>query len=285
MPYLYVCAEGIMVDFCIGVEMARVEAFLQQYAQLTQGDWGMELPQEQQDELERINPLHVSFRPALQVDGRELRAKGGSSTCWVPESCSCKELREDNGAGQFIVEHYDLDRQKAWVFWRCRFAWAGRRGTKVQRVTLHLTRDKDPVTVGRFTDPCAGDRLAFACPGSGQEHLLTMTEVERQVMDTGIFRDPDTEYPAHYVALCGFVEPPLEDVTLRDCAEGDRPRSKNGSAAFAIQLFARRDKVKQETGKEQVWGASSFYFDAPQSLTWRIIVNQKPLEDVEIQLK
>ena len=284
VPRLYLCAEGIMVDFCVGIEAEKVKEFLRRYEELGGGDYGAELAKEQREELERYHPLQIDFHAVLTVDGHELRQKGGSSTFWVPQDCGSEELTDNNASSRVLMEHYELDENKAWVFWRCSFPWKGRHGS-ARRVTLTLTRDKEAVTLARFTDPQVGEEILLIHPATETVHVLRVAETGNEELDAALFRDPDTEYPTQFATLQGTVTPPLEDLTVRDCAEGDRPRSKNGSAAFAIQLFARRDKVKQETGKEQVWGASSFYFDAPQSLTWRIIVNQKPLEDVEIQLK
>ena len=282
VPKLYVCAEGIMVDYCVGVDVEKVTEFLRYYEELTHGDYGVELSQEQQEEMERRNPLQISFHSALTVDGTAMPAKGGSSTVWVPESCGNEELTQDNRRTRAILEHYELDEDKAWVFWRCRYPWKTRRGSGVKTVSLHLTRDKEPITLAHFTDPTAGEEVTFAHPVTGAVHVLRVEGTEREEMDAAWMRDTDVEYPPHFVVLHGTVTPPLEGLILRDCNSGDQPRSKNG--VFAIQIFGRSKGDQAAPGSENVTGFSASYFAPPQSVTWRAVANEKPMEDVEVKL-
>ena len=78
------------------------------------------------------------------------------------------------------------------------------------------------------------------------------------------------------------VTPPLEGLILRDCNSGDQPRSKNG--VFAIQIFGRSKGDQAAPGSKSVTGFSASYFTPPQSVTWRAVANEKPMEDVEVKL-
>lgn len=283
VPKLYVCAEGVVVDYCIGVDAEKVTEFLRYYEELTHGDYGVELSQEQQEAMERRNPLQISFHSVLTVDGTDLPAKGGSSTVWVPESCGSEELTQENRRTRTILEHYELDEDKAWVFWRCSYPWKKRRGSGVKTASLRLTRDKEPVTLAHFTDPAAGEEICLIHPVTGAAHLLRVEGTEREEMDPAWLRDTDMEYLPHFVVLHGAVTPPLEGLTLRDCNSGDQPRSKNG--VCAIQIFGRSKGDQAAPGSENVTGFSASYFTPPQSVTWRAVVQVKPMEDREVYLK
>lgn len=283
VPKLYVCAEGVVVDYCIGVDAEKVTEFLRYYEELTHGDYGVELSQEQQEAMERRNPLQISFHSVLTVDGTDLPAKGGSSTVWVSESCGSEELTQENRRTRTILEHYELDEDKAWVFWRCSYPWKKRRGSGVKTASLRLTRDKEPVTLAHFTDPAAGEEICLIHPVTGAAHLLRVEGTEREEMDPAWLRDTDMEYPPHFVVLHGAVTPPLEGLTLRDCNSGDQPRSKNG--VCAIQIFGRSKGDQAAPGSENVTGFSASYFTPPQSVTWRAVVQVKPMEDREVYLK
>ena len=284
VPKLYVCAEGLVVDYCIGVDVEKVAEFLRWYEELTCGDYGVELSQEQQEEAEQRNPLHIAFHSALTVDGTAMPAKGGSSTVWVPESCGNEELTAENRRTDAILEHYRLDGDKAWVFWRCRYPWKTRRGSGVKTASLRLTRDKETITLARFTDPAAGEEIRLTHPVTGEVYTLAVSAAEPQTLDQSILRDPDTEYPTHFVSLSGTVMPPLEGLIVRDCAEGDHPRSKSGGA-FGMILFGRKsDRSAAAEGQQTICAASSMHFEAPQSVTWRAVANEKPMEDVEMKL-
>lgn len=282
VPKLYVCGEGIVVDFCIAVEMQRVKDFLGRYAAQKESEWGAELPEEQSEEIERANPLHISFRTALTVDGRELRGKSGSSTCWVPAACGCEELF-DNRQGRTLLDHYGLDESKAWVFWRENFPWSTRRAAPVRTAALHLVREKEAVTVARFTDPEVGQAVSFVHPATGAAHTLRVEEYEPQTLDTTGLRDRELTYPTHCTAITCAVEPPLADLALRDCARSDQPRGKTAGAC-AIGVFLSRGKRGPQAEGAAAYGVSALHFAPPRSITWRVVLHQKPVEDAEIPL-
>ena len=276
VPYLYLCGEGIVVDFCIGVEPARVRDFLRYYEELC--GLGTEPTEEQQDELERLNPLHIAFHSVLAVDGEELSAKHGSSTFWVPESCGSEGLTMENCRTRAIVERYGLDEEKAWVFWRSDYPWSGKSGVK--KASLHLSRDKVSITAAHFTDPQSGEEIPFTHPVTGERHVLQVLEVEPKRLPDRTSCDPEVEYPAHFTALTVTAEPPVEGLTLRDCAESDPPRG--GRGCMGVAIFGR-GKAQDET-QQTVCAASSMHFVPPTHTTWRVVVQEKPVEDVEMEL-
>lgn len=284
VPKLYICAEGIVVDYCVGVEAERVKTFWRHYEELCGGDYGVELSEEQREALGQ-NPLDVAFHSVLAVDGMELPAKSGSGTFWVPEGCGSEELAEESRRTRAIVEHYGLDESKAWTFWRGSYPWKKRRGNAMKQVSLRLIRDRVSLTAARFTDPTVGEEIGFVHPATGETYSLRIAEVERQTIDQARFRDPDTVYPEHFVALTAAVEPILEGVTIRDCDPGDQPRSKN-SGAMGVILFGRRSAGLTETAERQtIHAASSLYFSPPRSVTWRAVVQIKPMEDKDVCLQ
>lgn len=284
VPALYVCAEGVMVDYCVGVEPVRVKEFLSYYTDLC-GGLDVEPTEEQRDELERRNPLHIAFRSVLTVDGRELPAKSGSSTFWVPESCGSEELTSENRRTRDILDRYGLDESKAWVFWRSSYPWKMRRGCAVKAAALRLVRDKVNVTVGHFTDPQPGEEIPFAHPVTGAQHVLRVLEVEAQTLSENRFtHDPGTGYPDRFTALTALVEPPMENVMVFDCAENDPPRGSN-NCAMGVAIIGRKSDAPAPQGQQTVHAVSAMHFVPPESVTWRITVPVKPVEDRETVLR
>ena len=283
VPCLYVCAEGVMVDYCVGVEPAKVKEFLGYYASLC-GGLDVEPTEEQRDELERHNPLHIAFRSVLTVDGTELPAKSGSSTFWVPESCGSEELTSENQRTRAILDRYGLDEGKAWVFWRSSYPWNKRRGCAVKGASLRLMRDKVNVTAGHFADPQPGEEIPFAHPVTGERYTLRVLEVEQQTLPNNRFsHDPETVYPDCFAALTAVVEPPLEGITVRDCAENDPPRGSN-NCAMGVAIIGRKGGLSAAQGQQTLCAVSAMHFAPPESVTWRITVSVKPMEDMETVL-
>ena len=281
VPNLYLCAEGVVVDYCIGVDVEKVTEFLRWYEALVRGDWGVELTDEQQEEAERRNPLQISFHSTLTVNGDALPAKSGSGTVWVPESCGSEELTQDNRRTRAILEHYGLSEDKAWVFWRGSYPWTRQRTAK--SVSLHLSRDRQPMTAAYFTDPAVGDEVTFTHPVSGQDYTLRVACVEPQVLEKFRFHEAGAEYADHFTALTCLLEPPLQGVTIRDCAPNDPPRG--GRSVCAVQIFGRRDTAAAvPEGQQEICAASSMHFEHPVSVTWRVVINERPMEDAEVKL-
>ena len=284
VPNLYVCAEGIVVDYCVGVEPAQVKEFLTYYESLC-GGFDAEPTEEQRDELERHNPLHVAFHSVLMVNGKELPAKRGSSTFWVPESCGSEELTSENRRTRAIVDHYGLDEDKAWVIWRSSYPWKCRRPMAVRQVQLHLSRDKVSLTVAHVSDPQPGEEITFRHPVTNAQHTLRVLEVEDQTLKENRFaHDPETVYPDRFTALTATVKPPLEGVSVRDCAENDPPRGGN-HCAIGVAIIGKEGGLPSvKEGRQIICTASSMHFSLPESVTWRIVVTVKAGEDVEAVL-
>ena len=185
------------------------------------------------------------------------------------------------------MEHYSLNPEKGWIFFRESFPWA----TKTRPVlkTLSLSLEQNPVSVPgpRFTLSGAGDVVKFVHPVTGETHALHVVEYETQQMDAGHLQDTDQwEYPTHYSAMSFVVEPelPRQSLTVRDCGQGDRPRPKQSN--MAGPTVATSVGVILATSKSGQLRAtcSSLYFDPPEQIEWRMVFYQKTAEDMEVDL-
>ena len=148
--------------------------------------------------------------------------------------------------------------------------------------------------------PAVGERILLTHPVSGQLYTLTVHEVEQQELPERAFRDPDMEYPRHYLAMSYSLEPDLgRSFTLQDCAEGDCPRQKkrdpnefeptafHGTAAVGIIGGADGPTaiiMGQNTPK--LHGACSALRFEPvtDTVEWRIIVREKLMPDIDVPL-
>lgn len=287
VPAVYACGKGLVADFCVEIEPDDLRAFFNKWWPNGQGD-GREFTPEEQERQTAENPMALDFQPTLTVNGKPLRSTSGNGFGWVPDACRPEEERgEQSQEAIWLMEHYSLNPEKGWIFFRESFPWA----TKTRPVlkTLSLSLEQNPVSVPgpRFTLSGAGDVVKFVHPVTGETHALHVVEYETQQMDAGHLQDTDQwEYPTHYSAMSFVVEPelPRQSLTVRDCGQGDRPRPKQSNmagptVATSVGVILATSKSGQPRA-----ACSSLYFDPPEQIEWRMVFYQKTAEDMEVDL-
>lgn len=247
---------------------------------------------------ERENPVNIGFRVKLELNGEIIKEKQGHHGTWVPEDLVSKNFWMENDE-KWILEHYGLDRSKAWVIRRITFSWKGRRKAELQSLQLKLEREKSSFIAARFVTPNVGNSISFTHPTTGAEHTLTVREIEYKTMDTSIFRDQNLEYPSHFMAMTYILDPdlPRDAFMVKDCDGGDHPRPKNpdphGRMSMSVGVVAMVHSADGPTsvfladGSEaQVHAiASSMHFEPlTKPVEWNMIVRENLLPDIEVSL-
>ena len=76
-----------------------------------------------------------------------------------------------------------------------------------------------------FKTHAPGDSFSFSHPVSGTEYTLTVQELEEQAISQQQFDSNRWCYPTHFTAMSYTIspEPDDDDISICDCAEGDRP--------------------------------------------------------------
>jgi len=296
IPAVYLCSGGMVVDFCIQLDNERVRDYF--HKAMKREENNIRPTYEERMVLERESPLHIGFRVEIELNGESIRNKRGRGGVWIPEELSGNDswLERDE---KWILEHYGLDLSKACVLRRLTFPWEGRRKVELQSLRLRLERDKSDFIAARFVTPAVGDSVCFAHPFSGVKHTLTVQEMAEKTTDTSIFDDQELEYPSHFMAMSYTLDPdlPNDAFMLKDCDGGDRPRLKHpdphGRLAMSMGVVAI---VRSTDGPTSVFLAdgskaqthaiaSSMHFEPlTEPVEWRIVVREKLLDDVEVDL-
>lgn len=307
IPAVYSCGKGLVVDFCMKIEPDTLQTFLEKW--WPHGEGGRDLIPEEQEQQDTENPMTVNFRPKLTVNGNELRRTSGNGSGWVPLSC---RPQEDRGAysrqdreNLWIMEHYGLDPDWGWMFWRESFLWTTKNKPILKTVSLLL--EQDPVSVPgiRFTVSTAGDNVSFTHPITGELHTLHVVDYETQEIDMSRLGN-DWEYPTHCTAMTYVVEPELsrQSLTVRDCGQGDRPRPKplkelnalatiggadGPTAACSIGIIGGADGpttivMTNSKSARSCVACSSLYFQPPEQIEWRMVFRQKTIADIKLDL-
>ena len=290
LPSVYLCAKGIVADFCFRTEQTAIRAFLDK--------WQPDRPPESEEErlqMELDNPLELDFTAVLRVNGRELRAERGCSIAALPPAFPEGAAQE----AERIAAHYRLDRRFGWTVHRLSFPWATKRKPPLR--SLSVTMMQEPVSLPgpHFRVSRPGDAFSFSSPTDGKEHLLTVQEYEAQTVDWSRMPERGLERPSHYLAMTYTVAPELPDGVLSaaDCCDGDRPRQAKAapgqpqavSCAVVIGVIGGADGPTailfgpKEQGKLHA-ACSSLYFEPVENVTWRLCFRQKQFDDAVIEL-
>lgn len=296
VPAAYLFRDGIVVDFCIQLNEERLKAFFNNYRELE--EQGIQLSEAEQFKINLENPTNIDFNPKIVMNGESLCRSYGCGQTWIPSSILGDDSWEDRYGG-WVLEHYGLDCTKAWLINRFSFERSGRRKADIQSLELCLERDKVNIPGIIFETPAVGESINFVHPITGVEHLLTIQEFEMEKMAENRFHDDTLEFPRHLAAMTYTIYPDLANDTfvLKDCDNGDSPRSKNpnerGHYAMSVGAIA---VIRSNNDPSQVYYVngeevkphvicSSLHFEPIQNpVEWRLIFHEKLMEDIEVEL-
>lgn len=296
IPAIYLCSGGVVVDFCIRLDDAKVVDFFRKATEREANN--IRPTYEERMVFERENPVNIGFHVKLELNGEIIKEKQGCHGTWVPEDLVSENFWMENDE-KWILEHYGLDLSKAWVIRRITFSWKERRKAELQSLQLKLEREKSSFIAARFATHDVGNSVSFTHPITGAEHTLTVREIEYKTMDTSIFHDQNLEYPSHFMAMTYILDPdlPRDAFMVKDCDGGDNPRPKNpdphGRMAMSVGVVAMVRSADGPTsvflpdGSEaQVHAiASSMHFEPlAKPVEWHMIIREKMLPDLDVTL-
>ena len=297
VPAVYVCDEGLVIDFCVEIDPEKEKAYLDKwYPVISRNE---NISRELREQIERENPLDVNFRFHLQLNGRPIAAKHGTSVYQVPESCLPEGVRSEREAKE-IIGHYDLDETRAWSLHRWSCPWVSEKVTEVKSLKIRLERDPVSIEGVRFRNPSVGDVIEFIHPVHETEHKLTVLGYEKQEFSGRGFQHEEYEFPTLHTAMTYTLEPGFSDrnFRVRDVAENEQPKLRPKKPfepeatydACAVAIIGGADGptavfVSPSGQKMQQHAAmSALRFEHTDDIEWKIVFREKMIEDIEIDL-
>ncbi len=266
VPAVYVCGGGLVADFCVRADTARVRAFWEKHARPAAD--GAELDEAGQAALERENPLSLRAHPQAVWNGRDLRLQHSCSCVWNPVA------PEDDGedpTARALLEHYGCDPACGWVFLRAAFAWTMARHGRPDTLSFLLEPEPEVFFGPAFSVDGPGQTVVIRHPVTGGEFQLT---VEDYAPDQRLDSLPEDAffYPSCYTALIYTLCPEQPDgvFQLQDADPGDPPRPRVPdrflpSACNGLILCVRTDRENPS----QHGAASALRFSPGHRVRWR----------------
>ena len=321
IPALYLCQKGLVIDFCMEVESAELKTFIEKWDLVrTACD---RRSREQLLKLLLEHPLDISFSSHVSLNGKELKSEHSCAVSWLPEACFPGSRFPDkmtpNPEAKAALDHYGLDRDKAWSIHRHAYRWtpdmgpftpeAWRESLKTAGpLLIHLERDRESIPAERFTALNIGQRVPIRHPLTGAEYLLTVHDIRSESLPPDPFPDSCMEFPGHCTVVFYSLQPdlPNQDFHLLDCAEGDAPRRKKGAsgsvkyASVSSTIFIGipggtegpaaillPDDAKHSGAAARATlhnSCSSVYFETPEQLQWLAVFCEKLAEDITVEI-
>ncbi|MBE6955398.1 MAG: hypothetical protein E7449_05740 [Ruminococcaceae bacterium] len=280
VPAVYVCSSGLVLDLCARVETEDIRAFLEK--------WNLSLDTREesfsQEELEQIqieNPLHIDLAPTIRCNGKTLRANHSSgfgfNPIWADEMTSRRECT-------LVMEHYGLDTSCGWSIRRACFGWE--EPEAIETLELNMIQQRVQIPGPRFTAQ-AGEQIGFTHPVTGIQHCIQVHSLERQTLDQAHFGDDESVYPNHFVLMEYSVFPPLspQELSVLDCAPSDSPRGEKGAVSVGVIAGAHGPVALLPADQQDHRAACSALRFAPQEqVGWRLAFHGKFLEDQKVIL-
>lgn len=301
VPAVYSCGKGLVVEFCVEIEPEEIKKFLEKVEKYgyREDKWSDEV----REEMHRTNPTEIDFFAEVTVNGKKLKRQNSCGFGWMPES-----IRPEAGGWaenpeiEHLLEHYQLDRKKGWIFRRSSFAWATLKKPAIKTLQLSLKANKISVVAKRFQTPSPGENIRFTRPATGEEYTLTVLETEEQQMDKKQLEQlhqEELEFPTHYKAMTYTLSPELpgNEFMVQDCVQSERPRKKQGSfeekngiVAASVAIIGGADGptslfLVSGGAKIKPHGAcSALHFEPVKEVEWKAMFWEKPCEDYVINL-
>ena len=284
VPYIYLCPEGVVIDYCAGIEIAVLDNFLEKWNFPERNEWD-DFTQEEAELIQEEHPLMFHYNiDEIKINGMQLRRTHSCSDSYVPEDFQIAMFRHRDKELLPYLEKYHLDSKKIWKIERVSYAWAGMKQETIDSLELFINSDQKTFHGMHFKNPNEGDVFTFTHPVTDIEHQLKVLSFEAQVLDEKHFPDDEFEYPRHFYAMQYQLNPdiPMENVSITDIAQGDSPKYKgadNGVCGGAVGVTAITCRSKECRS-----ACSAMHFEPAENVEWRISFRDKGAEDAVIKL-
>lgn len=281
IPSIYVCGEGLVIDFLKRVPTDQIKAFIEKYHLNTNSGYADFTP-EMQMRIDAGNPLSVDIKPEVTLNGKPLQSAGGSGYYWNP---LFPEMNQSDTKA--AIQHYGLSPEYGWTLNQWSFKWNTKRPPKLTSLDVTMVRQKTAIPGPHFMAAAAGETVQFLHPISNVLHTLTVKKVEQHTIDTSRLLLQDVEYPSKCVAIAYTISPglPQHSIQVQDTVPSDDPRQKNKDPQNHTKIGSATSLAAILPGESETYTAcSALHFEPAKDVEWCIVFHEKLKEDILISL-
>ena len=140
------------------------------------------------------HPLSRDANISAIVNGQLVRENHGCGVSWIPSSVVPQGGPRENTV-QKLMDHYNLNPDKAWSINRCSIPWSHEKTSDIWTMELRMEPREASIPGIRFVAEREGDNYKFVHPITDMEHVLTVREIESKELSQTHFQDETREYP------------------------------------------------------------------------------------------
>lgn len=296
IPAIYLCAKGLVIDFCFQVDPVQIRAFTERWERHTETGHCQPLSQEQKMKRNLDNPFLFPLEVCAAVNGKVLQ---NSHTCGIYyDPCQSRDT-ENPAEVQRVMEHYCLDPSHGWMMTRAMFPWKTKRRPKIKALSLTIKQRPVSIPGPHFHVAAPGACVEFFCPVSGKRHTLTVLEYEQQTIPIPLntFGQEELEYPTYCHTMRYTIFPTLSNdtLTITDCSNGDRPKRRQTAVSRSPASRCTTDTmiIGSADGPTVLFFCgqkdgntiySAPHFAPVEEVEWRIVFHKKQFSDITITL-
>lgn len=280
IPSIYVCGEGLVIDFLRKVPADRIRAFIEKYHLNTDSSY-IDFPLEMQLQIDVDNPLSVDIKPDVSLNGKPLQPAGGSGYYWNP--LFPERNQSDTKAA---IQHYGLSPECGWTLNQWSFKWNTKRPPKLTSLDVTMVRQKTAIPGPHFKTAVAGETVQFLHPVTNVLHTLTVKSVEQHTINADSLSQ-DMEYPENCVVISYTISPELSQhsIQIQDTAPSDNPRQKYKDPQNHTIIGSATSLTAILPDKSETYTAcSALHFEPIENVEWCIVFHEKLKEDILISL-
>lgn len=309
IPAVYICEEGIVVDYCVRILLEEIQSFLGKWSPRMQDS----LSDEEQMRAEQENPFQLEFREKAWINGVESPERSSCGTAWYPSCLHEAEFAESpdgvreaalevfKSVEEELMEVYECNRNFGWKFWRSSFAWP--EGVK-DLASLEIVLGKEPMSYPgphfKSGPGAEGNTMEFIHPGTGVKHMLTVHGWEKNSLPEHVIENMPSartkilKAPGEFIVMQYSVEPEIsqEELQIHDCAPSDPPVIEKKCAAGSVSVIggasgptsiflAGKSKDKCPDCR---CALSSLHYEAVEDVEWRMEFFVKDEQEIKVEI-
>ena len=297
IPAVYLCAKGLVVDFCMKASAEEIRAFLEKWKIDPQSEEEREFSQEEQMLIDLDNPLNVDISPEVVVNGQKLKGSHGCGTFYNPVMAQAM-----GDESVWIADHYQLDKNDGWMLARRSFEWVTSRKPVIKELSVTMRQYPGNIPGPHFVADNPGDTFTFDCPVTGRQHTLTVVDIRSEEASSEHDFMPGYEFPSHYRLMSYTVTPEIPDRTVNvfDCVQSDQPRriesvppespyEPQSTHCCVMGIIGGADGPVAitvgvpEEAKVQA-ACSAVHFEPVEKVEWRLTFREEPCAEMTVEL-
>lgn len=293
VPAAYSCSRGLVVEFFKKIEPEKIQAFIDKYR--SGMDESGDVADDVMQQLQAENPTDENFNATVLLNGKTLTQGSNYGTGWNP---FVQDGEENDAESKMILEHYGLDPQMGWMFYRSSFPWVTKRKPKIAALSMTVMQSPIAIYGERFRVTEPGQIIHFTHPITGVDHTIAVQECEQQTLTHESLGGMGWIMPSNYTLMDYVLAPDISGAAflIKDCVQGDAPvpqephlYESQSLGVSSIGIIGGADGPTtifvgaHAQGKRRA-ACSSLHFEPVADVEWRMMFYEKMREDITVEL-